>query len=154
MPDNLGFNPHAGEKYATDDVDGIHHIRVKVQHGADGSATDVSSASPLPVTASGGTVAGATPAIGHTLAGSPPISQTVITEATTYLGVDIRETTGTTSAIVVLYDGTTATGTILGTYSLNPGESRAEEFVVGRRALIGIHAAITGTMQGSVFAST
>jgi len=36
---------------ATDDIAGIKHQRVKVQYGADGSATDVSSTTPLPVTA-------------------------------------------------------------------------------------------------------
>jgi len=38
-----------GSTLAADDISGIHHQRVKIQHGADGSATDVSSASPLPV---------------------------------------------------------------------------------------------------------
>lgn len=38
-----------GATLAADDIAGIHHQRVKIQHGADGSATDVSSASPLPV---------------------------------------------------------------------------------------------------------
>jgi hypothetical protein len=42
---------------ATDDIGGIQHQRVKVQFGADGSATDVSSANPLPV---GGSPIGAT----------------------------------------------------------------------------------------------
>lgn len=37
------------ETFDRHDIGGIHHQRVKVQHGADGSATDVSSASPLPV---------------------------------------------------------------------------------------------------------
>ena len=35
--------------WATDDVSGVHHLRVKVQHGTDGSAADVSTASPMPV---------------------------------------------------------------------------------------------------------
>lgn len=35
---------------ATDDIGGVQHQRVKVQYGTDGSATDVSSANPLPVT--------------------------------------------------------------------------------------------------------
>ena len=55
MPDNtqLNTNATAGDIIATDDIAGVKHQRVKVQHGADGSATDVSSASPLPVDGSG-----------------------------------------------------------------------------------------------------
>ena len=40
-----------GATLAADDISGVLHQRVKIQHGGDGSATDVSSASPLPVTA-------------------------------------------------------------------------------------------------------
>lgn len=39
-----------GDIYATDDIGGVKHQRVKVEFGADGSATDVSPAAPLPVT--------------------------------------------------------------------------------------------------------
>jgi hypothetical protein len=58
MPDNLSARPLAADNIATDYVDGAHHVRVKVQHGADNSATDVSAASPLPV----GIVGGISPA--------------------------------------------------------------------------------------------
>ena len=37
--------------YATDDISGTHYPRVKVSHGPDGEATDVSQASPMPVQA-------------------------------------------------------------------------------------------------------
>lgn len=43
--------PGTGAVLAFDEVDGVKHQRVKVQHGANGSATDVSSASPMPVSA-------------------------------------------------------------------------------------------------------
>lgn len=50
MADNAELNAGSGGiTLALDDIGGIHHQRVKVQHGADGSATDVSTASPLPV---------------------------------------------------------------------------------------------------------
>lgn len=50
MAENTELNPgEGGDVIATDDIDGVKHQRVKVQHGADGSATDVSEASPLPV---------------------------------------------------------------------------------------------------------
>lgn len=41
------------ESIATDDVGGVKYQRVKVNYGTDGSATDVSSTNPLPVTATG-----------------------------------------------------------------------------------------------------
>jgi hypothetical protein len=143
MPDNLSARPLAADTLATDYISGAHHLRVKVQHGPDGAAADVSPASPLPVTLQ--------PATGHTLSGSPPASQIVLAAATTYLGVEIRETTGSSPASVVLYDSATAaSGTVLGTYSLSPGESR--DVSCSRVAASGIYAAVTGAVQCTVFA--
>lgn len=54
MADNTQLNVGTGgDLIASDDIAGVKHQRVKVEFGADGSATDVSSASPLPVTVSG-----------------------------------------------------------------------------------------------------
>jgi hypothetical protein len=52
MADNtqLNTNSTAGDIIATDDIGGVKHQRVKIQQGADGSATDVSSVAPLEVT--------------------------------------------------------------------------------------------------------
>lgn len=50
MADNTVINTGTGgDTIASDDVGGVKYQRVKVAHGADGSATDVSIASPLPV---------------------------------------------------------------------------------------------------------
>ena len=52
MADNVQLNQaagSAGDVIAADDIGGTKHQRVKVQHGADGSATDASAANPLPV---------------------------------------------------------------------------------------------------------
>ena len=49
MADNVGFTPGIGATISADEIDGVLHQRVKMQFGADGSATDVSNASPLPV---------------------------------------------------------------------------------------------------------
>ena len=49
MADNVDITPGSGATVAADEIGGVKHQRVKVQHGADGSATDVSAASPLPV---------------------------------------------------------------------------------------------------------
>ncbi len=46
MADNYTIN---GIVVATDDISSVHHQRVKIGVGADGSATDVSAAAPLPV---------------------------------------------------------------------------------------------------------
>jgi hypothetical protein len=49
MADNINLNAGAGgDVVAADDIGGIKHQRVKVEYGADGSATDVSNSTPLP----------------------------------------------------------------------------------------------------------
>ncbi len=49
MADNVSITAGAGTSVASDDISGVQHQRVKIGHGADGSATDVSHASPMPV---------------------------------------------------------------------------------------------------------
>lgn len=56
MVDNVAVTPGSGATFATDDVGGIQYPRVKLAQGADGAATDVSSAAPLQVTLANGTV--------------------------------------------------------------------------------------------------
>ena len=49
MADNTTLNAGTGgDVIASDDIGGVKHQRVKVEFGADGSATDVSAANPLP----------------------------------------------------------------------------------------------------------
>lgn len=56
MADNTVLSAGAGgDTVATDDIGGVKHQRVKIEHGADGSATDVSLASPLPTRSTGAT---------------------------------------------------------------------------------------------------
>ncbi len=52
MADNtqLNANVTSGDTIATDDIGGVKHQRVKIEYGADGSATDVSHNNPLPIT--------------------------------------------------------------------------------------------------------
>jgi hypothetical protein len=52
MADNVGYTPGEGAQIAADDIGGVFYQRVKLTTGADGTADDVSAASPLPVTAS------------------------------------------------------------------------------------------------------
>ncbi len=53
MADNVGYTPGSGATVAADDIGGVLYQRVKISAGADGSATDVSSASPMPIAAYG-----------------------------------------------------------------------------------------------------
>lgn len=62
MADNSTI-PATGDVYASDDIGGVKHFRVKIEHGADGAAGDASTANPLPVVQTGALPAG-TAAIG------------------------------------------------------------------------------------------
>lgn len=54
MADNVAITAGSGTTIAADDVAGVLYQRVKLAQGADGSATDVSSAAPLQVTGANG----------------------------------------------------------------------------------------------------
>lgn len=49
MADNVGYTPGTGATVAADNIDGALHQRVKISVGADGVATDVSNANPIPI---------------------------------------------------------------------------------------------------------
>ncbi len=49
MADNVAITAGAGTTIASDDIGGVQHQRVKLQHGTDGSASDVAYNNPLPV---------------------------------------------------------------------------------------------------------
>lgn len=105
MADNILVTSGTGNTIAADDVGGVLHQRVKISQGADGSATDVSSAAPLQVTLANGTVpshavtnAGtfavqATLQAGSALAGKFGIDQT--TPGTTNATTQIPSAAGT-----------------------------------------------------------
>lgn len=54
MADNVAITAGVGTSIAADDIGGVLHQRVKISQGADGAATDVSSAAPLQVTGANG----------------------------------------------------------------------------------------------------
>jgi hypothetical protein len=56
MADNAAITAGAGTIIAADDIGGVLHQRVKIQYGEDGSATDVSTAAPLPISDAGGSL--------------------------------------------------------------------------------------------------
>lgn len=49
MADNIAITAGSGTNVAADDIGSVFYQRIKVNHGADGSATDTSDAAPLPV---------------------------------------------------------------------------------------------------------
>jgi hypothetical protein len=51
MADNVGYTAGTGTTIAADDVGGVLHQRVKIGVGVDGTAVDVSSDNPMPVSA-------------------------------------------------------------------------------------------------------
>lgn len=78
MVDNTVLNAGAGgDTIASDDIGGIKHQRVKVQHGADGSATDTSDAAPMPVEIGDGTDQVLVSAAGALITDSSAIDQPV-----------------------------------------------------------------------------
>src|SRR5215217_2406319 len=80
MADNVAITAGSGTTIAADDIAGVLYQRVKVTHGADGAATDVSTASPLPVSDAGGSL---------TVDGTVAISGTVaVTDNSGSLTVD------------------------------------------------------------------
>lgn len=56
MADNITA-PAAASVFATDEIGGVHYPRQKISIGADGAASDVSSANPLPVDLSAASLA-------------------------------------------------------------------------------------------------
>lgn len=56
MPDNVNITPGSGATIAADEISSVLYQRVKIAAGADGSATDVSDAAPLPVDDAGGSL--------------------------------------------------------------------------------------------------
>jgi hypothetical protein len=119
MADNTTL-PGTGEVYASDDIGGVKWQRVKIAHGADGSATDSSAAAPFPVTitdlmageyeavAASQTdqILGATGAVGDYLSGI------LIVPATTSPGaVSVKDGNG--SAITIFTGGATSVSNLV-----------------------------------------
>lgn len=57
MADNIDVTPGTGKTISADEIAGVLVQRVKVQYGSDGSATDVDTGTPLPVTVIANTLA-------------------------------------------------------------------------------------------------
>jgi hypothetical protein len=71
-----------------------------------------------------------------------------------YRGLSVRETSGTTPAVLRVHNATTATGVIMDPVSLAPGESRDIDRTGGGgiKATIGIYVDIvSGAIEGSIY---
>ena len=56
MADNVAITAGSGTTIAADDISGVMYQRVKIGVGADGSATDVSTSNPMPVSDASGSL--------------------------------------------------------------------------------------------------
>lgn len=123
MADNVSVTPGAGTTIAADEIGGVFYQRVKVAHGADGSATDTSSANPLPVTVSNSNANGqATAANSAPVVPASDVSARVINGAFEYETVAASQTaqvigaTGATSdyiSHILVIPATTSPGNVL-----------------------------------------
>jgi hypothetical protein len=76
MADNVGYTPGSGAEIAADEISGVLHQRVKIGIGADGTAVDLSSTNPMPITASSA-IPISTPSAIDVTVGNFPATQTV-----------------------------------------------------------------------------
>ncbi len=115
MADNVLITQGSGTTIAADDIGGVLHQRVKLSQGADGSATDVSSAAPLNVTlANTGANATAVKVDGSAVTQPVSLSGTVaVTQSGTWDEVGINDSgnsiTVDNSTLAVVGGGTEAT---------------------------------------------
>lgn len=78
-------------------------------------------------------------------------NQTIAQSSATYCGFSIRETSGSNPATVRVWNGTSATGTILDDIALSAGQSARELYPEGVLADLGIFVQIvSGTIAGSL----
>lgn len=115
MADNVTITAGSGTTIAADDIGGVLHQRVKLSQGADGAATDVSSAAPLNVTlANTGANATAVKVDGSAVTQPVSLSGTVaVTQSGTWDEVGINDSgnsiTVDNSTLSVVGGGTEAT---------------------------------------------
>lgn len=139
MADNFKHTLGDNEDIAADDVGGIKYQRVKVCVGADGTATDVSSTTPIPTSQAVVTAQGFT--VSTVIAGSPA----------TYNGLCAAETSTVNPATIKVYDNAVgASGTMLDVVELSAGESARDFYVGGIEAAEGLYVEVVGNVIGSI----
>lgn len=106
MADNVGYTPGSGATVAADDIAGVLYQRVKIGIGGDGSATDLSSANPMPIATPSGAI--------DVTVGNFPASQAVtgpLTDA--QLRASAVPTSTSDSAATTSFGPITAANTVL-----------------------------------------
>jgi len=99
MADNSTL-PATGDIIAADEISGVKHQRVKVEFGTDGSATEVSSTNPLPVTV--GSIAMPTTFVhGQKLVATPGTELVLGSSATLLNGVTVKALHSNTGLVYV-----------------------------------------------------
>lgn len=139
MADNVAITAGSGTTIAADDIGGVLHQRVKISQGADGSATDVSSAAPLQVTLAN------TGANTNKLLVTPDLP----TGASTAAKQPALGTAGTASTDVITIQGIAAMTKLLVTPDLPSGASTA----ANQTTIIG-HVDGIETVLGTIDADT
>lgn len=144
MADNVAITAGTGTTIAADDIGGVLHQRVKISQGADGSATDVSSAAPLQVTLAN------TGANTNKLLVTPDLPSGAATAAKQpALG-----TAGTASSDVISIQGIASMTKILTTPDLPSGASTGAKQDTGNTSLASIDGKITAVNTGAVVVSS
>jgi hypothetical protein len=118
MADNVGYTPGTGALVAADEIAGVLHQRVKIGVGADGSAVDVSTANPMPITAPSA-IPISTPSAIDVTVGNFPATQNVNIVG----GSSGNAAAGTTGAAVPAsadYIGYNSGGNLVGVSAANP----------------------------------
>lgn len=140
MADNTVINTGAGgDTIATDDLAGVKHQRVKVEYGADGSATDVSGTTPLPAanrppTSSVTQVASSATSVTLKASNANRLGLVIANDSTSTLYVKFGATASTTSYTIKLSPGalyetgeTVYTGIVDGIWSSANGNAYVTE---------------------------
>jgi hypothetical protein len=129
MADNTVLNAGTGgDTIATDDIAGVKYQRVKISVGADGSATDVSTAAPLPVNDAGGSLTVDNTVLSVVGGGTEATAQrvTIASDSTGVLSVDDNGASLTVDGTVAAtQSGTWNVTNVSGTVSLPTGASTA-----------------------------
>ena len=120
MADNIGYTPGTGATVAADEIGGVLYQRMKIGIGADGTATDLSTANPMPITAPNALGVSATGALTTTETGElveaiEALRMAVQSLTRTAIGQVLPDVTGRMR--VVAETGSTTTVTSLPTLS-------------------------------------
>lgn len=105
----VSITPGSGEDVAVDDIGGVNFQRVKLVHGAEGVADNVSEAAPLPVDAGGGLLRGILQMLLSPLGYDKTLGRQKVTAVVESGTVGTVNTVNTVSAVTAVTTVTTVT---------------------------------------------